>query len=148
MPSIDLSQFHVVEVTTSQRSGLAFSVMLDHTLRLNGRLCEKIAPGFLRIHVGPGGTQLPLEPVERDQPNARSAPKSGTVHCKELIQALSATSKNRIPLPAKYIVDWDEEIKMWVGVLDPDFHFPVPKGKPSSKRLYTPRKSGLQAMMP
>lgn len=143
MKNIDLSKFHLVEPTPNRITCLAFSVMADGTLRMNGKLQLQFKKSHVCIFTDDTGKQILLQEVTNEQTCARLVPKSGTVRAVELLPILK---NNKTAIPARYHVEWNEGVQMWLGEVDTSYVFKIPKT--SEKKLKTSRKNGLENMIP
>lgn len=79
MKEIDFRQFKLMEVEPKKTMILAFSVMLDGTMRINGKLKEKLQPNYINIWSGPDGTIILLKTVDFGEAEACRIAKDGKV---------------------------------------------------------------------
>ena len=143
MDQTELNGFRLIRAAATRATSLSFNVMLDGTMRLSKKLREQIQAKYVRIWMGPDGSQILLEIAEEGMNEICKVPNNGYIKAGPLKDELA---KVGIKLPAKYHVEWDTSINRWRGEYDKDFEFPVnylPK-----KRISRPRKSDLQAMLP
>lgn len=139
---INLEEFLIVSPTNRNGKVFAFSVMMDGTFRINGQLCAKVFPGYLRIRVHPSTGQILLQSSDIKTADTYSVPKSGIVKAPELY---SLIKKCKITIPSRYIVHWDESFDMWMGEYNPHYIFPKQTLK---NKLHKPRKKDLSDMLP
>lgn len=139
---INLEEFVTIFPVTRNKKTMAFSVMIDGTLRINGQLCSKLSPGFLHIRAHPRTGQILLQSSGIKTEAVCSAPKNGVVKTKDLHLLL----KNcKITTPARYVVHWEEALDMWLAEHDPHYIFPAQTLK---NKLRKPRKTDLSDMLP
>jgi len=118
MEAIDFSQFRLMKAAPKRATILAFTVMLYNTMRINGKLKEKLQSKFINIWSGPDGTVILLGAVAAEAPEACRVFKDGKVNTSELLQTLKSLT---VKVPARFIAEWNEKEKKWQGELDADF---------------------------
>ena len=134
MKKIDISQFKLINAVPARTKALAFSVGIDGTIRINGKLIQKLQAKHINILSGPDGTVILLRAVSPDVSEACHVSKDGKVHIPDLMKTLRELAIN---LPARYVVEWNEDEEIWQGELDMDFSFQmrIPNnGRPRSKK--------------
>lgn len=134
MKEINFSQFKLMKVAPKRATILAFTVMLDSTMRINGKLKEKLQSNYINIWSGPDGTVVLLGEAAADGLEACHVAKDGKVSIGELLKTLKALN---VKLPAKFTVEWNEKEKKWQGELDLDYSFQMrmpSNGKPTPKK--------------
>lgn len=139
MKEIDFSQFKLMEVGSKRTMTLAFSVMLDGTMRINEKLKEKLRPNYINIWSGPDGTIILLKAVASEATEACRIAKDGKARVPDLLKTL----KNlKIKLPARFIAEWNEKEEKWQAELDPDFTFQM---RLPSHNKSVPKKGKIKA---
>lgn len=109
---LPLEQFTFVVTPPETRSSILLATLYtDGRFRLNGKLSQKVAGKPIRITFTEDAKHFCL--MESADP-AILFPKNG---CKILQTAIDYVTQNRIPLPAKYLVRYNEEHGTWQGDL-------------------------------
>lgn len=116
---IHLEEFSIVLPPATRKKSLALSVMLDGTIRINGKLLQEMSAQYLFIRRHTDGKTILLQKTDQEE-QAYMLPKTGTVKSDILQEELQQCN---IPIPARYIVQWDDSINMWVGEYDPSHKF-------------------------
>lgn len=120
MKKIDLCEFELLTPDATRVSTLAVSVMLDGTVRLNGKLREKFTIPYVNLYTIEDGTVIALKPVNADSPKASYVKANGSLKSHSLKERLEAA---KIKLPARYVAEWNEEYGFWQAELDPSYPF-------------------------
>lgn len=143
MKTIDLRDFQLVEPAVLGTGALAFSVMADGTLRINGKLQSAIKTSGLCIRIHSDRKTILLEEVAKENENAHFLARNGRVKTPELEESFSKTA---LKPPLRYAVEWNEAVGMWVGKYDRHYIFPTHQKNP--QKIYAQRKSNLADMLP
>lgn len=108
---LPLDQFTVfIDPPQTHRSTLHASVYADGRLSLNGKLAEKLSGKPVRVRSTEDAKHLCFE--ESDSELSVRFPKNGS---KQMPDAASFLKKHKIPLPAKYEVNYNAEGRFWQG---------------------------------
>ena len=141
MNSVDFSRFHRIAPDPDRNSACTVTVMRDDTVHVTGRLTRSFGPGAaVFLDLSEDGEQLLLRRAERGTQGAFTLPQNGIFRSQRLGRELAGH------LPVRYAAEWLEEAGAWLCTRDGSYVPPVPK--PSQKRLRTPRKTDLAAMLP
>lgn len=143
MNTIDLRDFELIQPPVLGTGALAFSVMVDGTVRINGKLREKLDGDGLRIMVNRDGSQILLGMTDSNAHDAHKLPKNGTVRSAPLG---GKQGKGHVKPPARYTAEWNEAQGVWLGLHDKHYIFPTHQNSPQKK--LTRRKSNLMDMLP
>ncbi|MFZ3373133.1 MAG: hypothetical protein WA131_08950 [Desulfitobacteriaceae bacterium] len=137
MDKVNLADFELV--LPPQNSTGAFAVNICHSgyVNLNGKLMQNIKSSKMALRVNQNGREILL--AEQEEPSFR-LPKSGSIKAIDFTRDLA---KRGIRLPARYSVAWNDELKMWRCQFSTSFN-----SNKNEKRIKSPRKTGLQDMMP
>lgn len=138
----NIEEFILVMPTQRNTKPLAFSVMMDDTVRVNGRLCAEISSKNLCIRIHPNKGHISLQQSDIKDRTTCSMPKSGVIKIPDLH---GYVKKCKIGIPARYIAHWEDSLGMWIGEHDPHYVFPKQSNK---AKIRKPRKKDLHDMLP
>ena len=109
--SINLNDFEVVQPSTRGQRKLVISVLKNGTVNFNQKLMEKFPQREVEIRISSDAKKLLI----KDQGDVIiKLPKSGSIKNPNIIQRLE---KNRVKFPIYYVIDWEEDLSMWLGEL-------------------------------
>lgn len=130
MREISLSEFKRMKAATNRKLFLSFSIMLDGTMRINGKLKDKLTTNCINVFSIPDGTVVAIQSVESDAPDACRVSKDGNVKVPELQIDLEAAN---IKLPARYLAEWNDKLAFWQAEIDKEYCFRAAH-KPDAKK--------------
>ncbi|MCU6762760.1 Uncharacterised protein [uncultured Roseburia sp.] len=111
---IDWSNFFVLEPARKQQDELRVSVTSKGCINLNSKLQQKVSNNKFEIILSRDCRAMLLNPNGEIM---HTFTKAGTATNREILSLLEA---KKIKLPAYYIMEWNEELNMWSGILSED----------------------------
>lgn len=131
MREIDFSEFKRMKVTPNNKNVLAFSIMLDGTMRINSKLYKKRTTDYINVFSIPDGTIVAIKYVESDAPDACRVGTDGNAKVPALKEDLEAAN---IKLPARYIAEWCEKHEFWQAEINERYSFRPAKKKSTREK--------------
>ena len=109
--NINLEDFGVIQPSLGRQRAMVISVLKDGSVNFNSRLMEKFPMREVEIKMDAEARRILIN----DEGNVIiKLNKNGRIKNYNIIQLLE---KNKIKFPAYYVVNWKEEISMWLGEL-------------------------------
>ena len=109
---LDTSKFSLLQPQTARYSQMVLTVKEKGELKMNSALMNKIKERDVEIFVSKDCRTIILNPLGTC---SHKFTKAGTAKNREIVSMLR---KLRIKFPISYIVEWNESICAWEGVLD------------------------------
>lgn len=111
---IDLTQFDLILPSENRLNCLRINVNPSGYVSLSQNLRTKICWDKIVFFVHKKDDILLIK-EHTDESKYFTIPKSNPIRAKELVQKLLELG---VPLPAHYNMSWDDEVKIWIGVLE------------------------------
>ncbi len=110
MKAMDFCRFKLICALFEHASLPAFFIMPDGTLRINGKLREKLRAKHVLIQSSPDGRIVLIGAADGAAPEACRVSWDGKARAGALAEILRASG---VALPARYIAEWDEAASLW-----------------------------------
>lgn len=110
MKAMDFCRFKLMCALFEHASLPAFFIMPDGTLRINGKLREKLRAKHVLIQSSPDGRIVLIGAADGAAPEACRVSWDGKARAGHLAEILRASG---VALPARYIAEWDAASSLW-----------------------------------